>query len=67
MKSWIARIARSKLMFLALTLEVLGVIQLNADFLSTIMTPAQFGWVMLGIGVIVRVLRTFTTQPLKDK
>lgn len=61
------QILKSKMMFLALLLEILGVIQLNADFLSTVMTPAQFGWVMLGIGVAVRVLRMMTTTSIGEK
>jgi hypothetical protein len=63
----IAQVLKSKTVLFALTLELLGVVQLNADFLSTVLTPAQFGWVMLGIGVVVKVLRAVTIQPLSDK
>ena len=58
---------KSRTVLFALALEILGVIQLNADFLSTVMSPAQFGWVMLGIGVIVKILRTLTTSSLREK
>lgn len=61
------QILKSKMMYLALLLEILGVIQLNADFLSTLLTPAQFGWVMLGIGIAVRVLRMMTTTSIGEK
>lgn len=61
------KIAKSKLMNLALAIEILGVIQLNADFLSTLLTPAQFGWVMLTIGILIRVGRVYTTVPLSEK
>lgn len=61
------KIAKSKLMNLALAIEILGVIQLNADFLSTLLTPAQFGWVMLTIGILIRVFRVYTTGPLSEK
>lgn len=67
LKIWYSRIVRSKTMLFALALEILGVIQLNADFLSTVMTPKQFGWVMLAIGIAVKILRMVTTQPLSDK
>jgi len=63
----IKQFMKSKTILFALALEILGVIQLNADFLSTVMTPAQFGWVMLGIGVTVKVLRTVTTTSLGEK
>jgi hypothetical protein len=48
-------------------IDIAGVIQLNADFLSTVLTPAQFGWVLLGIGILGKTLRTLTGQSLKDK
>lgn len=60
-------VLKSKTILFALALEVMGVIQLNADFLSTVMTPAQFGWVMLGIGIAVKILRGVTTTSLKEK
>lgn len=62
-----AQAMKSKTILFALALEVLGVVQLNADFLSTVMSPAQFGWVMLGIGVAIKVLRTITTTSLSAK
>ncbi len=58
---------KSKTIIAALLIEILGVIQLSSDFLSAVMTPAQFGWVMLGIGIAMKVLRALTTQSLGDK
>lgn len=63
----IKQLLKSKTILVALALEILGVIQLNADFLSTVMTPAQFGWVMLSIGVVMKVLRAMTTGSLGEK
>ncbi len=63
----IKQLLKSKTMRAALALEILGVVQINADFLSTVMTPAQFGWVMLGIGVLMKILRAMTTSSLGDK
>lgn len=67
MKKWLSRIARSRTMLVFIALDIIGVVQANADFLSTVMTPAQFGWVLVGIGVTGKILRTVTDTPLKDK
>jgi hypothetical protein len=67
MKNWITRIARSKTMIAFLIIDIIGVIQINADFLSTVLTPSQFGWVILIIGIIGKILRTITSTSLKDK
>ena len=58
---------KSKTIQVALAIELLGVLQLNADFLSTVMSPAQFGWVMMGIGFAMKILRTVTTTSLGEK
>ena len=58
---------KSKTIRVALIVELLGVLQLNADFLSTMMSPAQFGWVMLGIGLAMKMLRVVTTTSLGEK
>jgi len=63
----IKQLLKSKTMLVALALEILGVVQLNADFLSTVMTPAQFGYVMLGIGIVMKILRMMTTTSLGEK
>lgn len=67
MKKWLTRCLHSKTMIAAALLDVLGVIQANTDFLSTVMAPHSFGWVMLSIGVLMKVLRWVTTQPMVDK
>jgi hypothetical protein len=63
----IKRFLKSKTILVALAIEILGVIQLNADFLSTVMSPAQFGWMLLGIGIVMKVLRAMTTGSLGEK
>lgn len=67
MKVWVTRILRSKTMIAFILIDIAGVIQLNSDFLSTILTPSQFGWVLLTVGVIGKTLRTLTNTDLKDK
>jgi hypothetical protein len=67
MKKWLSRIARSKTMLAFLIIDIIGIIQLNADFLSTVLTPSQFGWVILIIAVVGKILRFATSQPLSNK
>lgn len=67
MKNWTVRIAKSKTMIFGLLLSIAGVVQASTDFLSTVLNPHQFGYLMLGIGITVKVLRFFTNQPLEDK
>lgn len=67
MKKWITRIIRSKTMHAANVIAILGVAQANSDFLSTVMTAKQFGFVMMGISVVMAILRVKTTTALKDK
>ena len=64
---WVNRIIRSKTMIAFLIIDIIGVIQLNADFLSTVLTPSQFGWLILAIGILGKILRLVTSTPLKDK
>lgn len=66
-KIWLARIIRSKTMHAANIVAIIGIIQTNSDFLSTVLTPKQFGWVMIGISVAMIFLRTKTTNALEDK
>lgn len=61
------RVLKSKTMNVALIIQVLGVVQANSDFLSSVMSPAQFGYMMIGIGVLMQLLRAMTTSSLGDK
>jgi len=67
MNDWIVRSARSKTMIFAVVLAVTGAVQASSDFLKTLLTPDVFGFVMMGLGIAVAVLRVVTTQPLEDK
>ncbi|MEJ0012349.1 MAG: hypothetical protein WDM94_06900 [Bauldia sp.] len=49
----------------SLTLAIVGVLQ-TADW-ATIVGPGAVGPVMLGIGAVVAVLRTFTDTPIGTK
>ena len=67
MKVWITRILRSKTLHAANVIAILGIMQTNSDFLSTIMTPKQFGFVMMGISIVMVILRANTNKALSDK
>lgn len=66
-KIWFDRIIRSRTMHAANILAILGVVQANSDFLSSVLTPSQFGWMMMAIGIVFAVLRAKTTTALVDK
>lgn len=67
MKIWFSRIIRSKTIHAANIIAILGIIQANSDFLSTVLTPKQFGWLMMGIAIVMVILRANTTNALQDK
>lgn len=58
---------KSKTMNAALVLQILGVVQANSDFLSTVLSPSQFGYMMIGIGVLMQILRAMTTSSIGEK
>ena len=61
------QILKSKTMMFALALAVFGVIEMQIKVFAAYMTPEAFGIFNIVIGVIVAVLRVFTTLPLSDK
>lgn len=60
-------ILKSKTMWFALALAVLGVVEMQAKVFAPYMTPELFGFFNILIGVIVAVLRVLTTMPLSEK
>ena len=66
-KTHIIRSAKSRTMIASVLISISGVIMASSDFLKTVMTPDVFGYVMLGIGIVVAWLRVLTTKPLSDK
>ena len=61
------QILRSKTIWFALALAVFGVIEMQVKVFAAYMSPEAFGIFNIVIGVIVAVLRVFTTLPLSDK
>lgn len=58
---------KSKTMWFALALVVLGFIADNFNYVQNIIDPQYYGISYIIIGVVVAVLRFVTTVPLKDK
>ena len=58
---------KSKTMWFALALAVLGVIEMQAKVFAPYLTPEMFGLFNILIGVAVAVLRVLTTVPLSEK
>lgn len=60
-------ILKSKTMWFAMALAVLGVFEQSSGLIRQMVGEANFGAVMTGISVAIAVLRVITTQPLSDK
>lgn len=58
---------KSKTMWFALTLSILGAVEASLNLFADVLTPTTYGIVTMAVGVIVGVLRVITTQPLSDK
>ena len=58
---------KSKTMWFALALVVLGFVADNFSYVQNIIDPRFYGVSYIAIGVIVAVLRFVTTQPLGEK
>ncbi|MFZ9611228.1 MAG: hypothetical protein ACO294_11055 [Methylococcales bacterium] len=58
---------KSKTMWFALILVILGFIADNFNYVQNIIDPRYYGISYIVIGVVVAVLRFVTTVPIKDK
>jgi hypothetical protein len=58
---------KSKTMWFALALVVLGFIAENFNYVQDIIDPKYYGISYMAIGVVVAILRFITTQPLSEK
>jgi len=57
---------KSKTMYLGLVVDILAVVQISSGFLSAQLTPAQLGWLLLVIGIVIKVCRWITSRSLDD-
>jgi hypothetical protein len=58
---------RSKTMWLALALAILGAAYDNFSYVQNIIEPKFYGILLIIIGAAVAVLRVLTTLPLDEK
>ena len=58
---------RSKTMWLALALAILGAAYDNFSYVQNIIEPRFYGILLIVIGAAVAVLRVLTTLPLDEK
>ena len=58
---------KSKTMWFALALVVLGFVAENFNYVQDIINPKYYGISYMAIGVVVAILRFITTQPLSEK
>lgn len=66
MKNW----TKSKAMWLAFAVEMLGALQLiqaNMEELRVAIPPEYYGYTLIVVGVLIRIIRVFTTKALGDK
>jgi hypothetical protein len=45
-------------------IALLGVLQMNSDFIKTLMSPEAYGWVAIATAMVMVLLRLQTTEPL---
>ena len=50
-----------------LVIAGLGALQANSEILRGLLSPAVYGWLMVGIGIAVVVLRIKTTESVESK
>ena len=58
---------KSKTMWFSLLLVIFGALFDNFSYAQNSIDPKYYGFILIGIGVIVSILRFITTQPLGEK
>ena len=58
------RARKSKTMWFALALVILGALMDNLSYLQNIIDPQYYGLIMIAIGIIVAILRFITTDAI---
>jgi len=54
-------------MWFSLLLVIFGALFDNLSYVQNSIDPKYYGFILIGIGVIVAILRFVTTQPLDEK
>jgi hypothetical protein len=58
---------KSKTMWFSLALVIFGALFDNISYIQNSIDPKYYGFIIIGIGIIVAILRFVTTQPLDQK
>lgn len=58
---------KSKTMNFAAILAAFGAVQVQLPAVQEFISPTTYGWITLGVAVVVAVLRVVTTKPLSEK
>ena len=58
------RARKSKTMWFALALVILGALMDNLSYLQNLIDPQYYGLIMIAIGIIVAILRFITTDAI---
>ena len=56
---------KSKTMWFSLALVIFGALFDNLSYVQNSINPNYYGFILIGIGIIVAILRFVTTQPIK--
>ena len=59
------RMRQSKTMWFSLALVIFGALFDNFSYLQNVIDPKYYGSILVGIGVIVAILRFYTSGPIR--
>lgn len=57
---------KSRTMWYAFIIDVLGIIQINAEELRAAIPPEYYGYLLIGVGIGIKYFRYITTKPIND-
>ena len=66
-RATVRQMAKSRTMWFSLALMILGAVYENFSYLQNVIDPRYYGSVLIFIGVVLAVLRFYTTLPLDEK
>jgi len=58
---------KSSTMKYALIIDILAIIQINAEELREAIPAEYYGYLLIGVGIGIKYFRYITTQPLDEK
>jgi hypothetical protein len=66
-RATVRQMAKSRTMWFSLALMILGAVYENFSYVQNVIDPRYYGSVLIFIGVVLAVLRFYTTLPLDEK